>query len=219
MQNIKFIESVKQMPLVKLPVRSTLISIGNRSVLISPGSALTVEELKSLGKVTDIIAPNLIHSAGIPKAHQVFPDAKIWGPPGAKVAKPNIPWTHEITSANWPFQNEMPIVMIEGSPQLNEIVFFHRESKTLIVTDLVFNLVDARGLGAWIIFNIFGTYQRFAVSKLLLKKYTKDKETLKKSVKEVLSFDFKSIVMGHGREVTSNAKEKLQAALQERDLL
>ncbi len=204
--------------MLKLPVRSTLVRIGNSSILISPGSALSLDQLKALGNVTDIVAPSFLHTGGVPKAQEVFPGAKIWGPPGAKSIKPKISWTSELSEHSWPFQKELPMIFLEGAPELSEVVFFHQESKSLIVTDLVFNVTDAKGFGAWIIYNMFGTYRRFAVSKLLLKKYMKDLNAFRASIKKVLSFDFENIVMGHGNSVFGGAKGLLIKALEERGL-
>lgn len=159
MKNFVFLESIKKMPLMKLPVRSTYIPLESGKILLSPGSCLTDAQLKSLGKVTDIVAPNLFHCGGIPQAATVYSTAKIWGVQGAKAVKKEISWTAELTTNTWPYQDELPMIEIAGMPKVNEKVFFHKKSKSLFIADLCFNLVDSKGIGPWLILNMFGTYK------------------------------------------------------------
>jgi hypothetical protein len=110
---------------------------------------------------------------------------------------------------------ELSLIKLEGMPSYNEVVFLHHASKSLIVTDMCFNIRKPEGLGAKIIFGLFGTYDRFAVSRLF-KMMIKDKAALKKSIDEVLSCDFDNIIVSHGENIIGGANEKLRAALAER---
>ncbi len=205
------------MPLMALPVRSTFVKLGSGGVLISPGSQLTKDQLQKLVGVTDIVAPNLYHCGGLKLASSLFPKAKIWAPETGTVKKPEINWSSEIGSTEWPYQEEMPILTIRGMPKINETVFIHKKSKTLIVTDLTFNLLDAKGIGPWIILSLFGTYRKFGVSKFLLK-YLEDKDQVERSLSDLFSFDFDNIVVSHGSNLFGGAKEALLKAFSERGL-
>lgn len=217
MGQLRFLEAIRKMPLMSLPVRSTFVPLQAGHVLIAPGAGLSLDEIKSLGSVTDLIAPNLLHCGGIMRANSVFPEARKWGVPGAKNSKPEILWTDELVEAKWPYADELPMVALQGIPKVNEVVFFHRESKSLIVTDLCFNLVHAKGFGAWLILSLFGTYQKFAISKLFLRSVT-DREAFKDSLGRVLAFDFENIILSHGDNVIGGARSKLQLAMKERNL-
>lgn len=202
---------------MSLPVRSTFVSIENSGILISPGSRNTPDQLNGLKTVTDLVAPNLFHGAGIKKANAAFPNAKIWGVTGSREQRSYLPWTDVLSADKWPYQNELPMVLLKGMPKVNEVVFFHKASKSLIVTDLCFNMKNASGIGAWIILNMFGTYNKLGVSRFF-KKFTNDKMALEKSLDEVFAFDFDNIIVSHGENVISNAKEKLLHALSERNI-
>lgn len=198
------------MPGMNLPVRSVFIPLSKANILISPGSRLTEGELASLGRVDEIVANNGFHNAGVPKASAIFPKARAWGVPGSK--QPNI-----LNETTWPYADELPVVVLEGIPGVNEAVFFHRESRSLVVADLCFNLVNARGFGAWLVLTLFGTYRRFGVSRFFLK-YVKDRNAFQKSLKRIFEWDFDSIVMAHGEIVRSDGKDRLRAALKERGI-
>lgn len=210
MTDLKFIETEISMPLMKLPVRTVAVSLSRANVLICPGSKVTDEQYKSLPQIHEIVANNGFHNAGVPKAIARFPGARVWGVPGSR-------HPHVLTHESWPYAEELPMVLIEGFPRINEAVFFHKKSRTLIVADLCFNLVHAQGLGAKLILNLFGTHKRFAMSRLWLP-LLKDRSAALKSLERVFAFDFDNIVMAHGEPIVGRAKGLLQSALKERGL-
>lgn len=214
MSELQYLHSVKRMPLMGLPVCTVVVPLREARVLISPGSMLTVEELRSVGAVTDIVAPNLLHTAGVPRAAEVFPGARLWGPVGAAAAKPAIRWNGELTESAWPFDGELTVIPLEGLPRIRESLFLHRASRTLIVTDLAFNMKDIGGLGAWIFLNLFGTYQRFAVSRLFAQG-VRDSAAFEKSLERLFSHDFERVVVSHGA-VEEKGRQKLLDSLRER---
>lgn len=206
-----FLDSTVQMPLLQLPVRTVSVDVSSGRVLISPGSKLSEDQLRSLGSVTDIVAPNLFHCAGVPKAAQVFPQAKIWAPAGASEQKDYLQSAVILTPETWPYQKELACFAIGGMPKVNEMVFIHRESRSLIVSDLAFNLLDVKGLGPWIILNLFGTYKRFGISRFYYK-FASDKKAFGESIERLLQEDFDRIVVGHGTIVESGGRQLLAEA-------
>lgn len=210
MSDLRFLECQIQMPLMSLPVRSTIVTLPQAVLLISPGSQLTSEDLKTAGAVTDIIAPSLLHCGGMRQAHQVFPKARLWGPPGASTRKPEIPWTDTLSETHWPFQKELKLLELHGAPRFQEMIFFHQKSKSLIVTDLFFNVEAPQGFGSWLIMSAFGTYKRFAMSRLFASAI-QDKEAFTASLENILQEDFETIIMAHGSPLKAGPQEALQA--------
>ncbi len=211
MNDLIFLDSVRKMPLMSLPVRSVAVRLqGGNTVLISPGSRLSREQLLTLSNVTDLVAPNTFHGAGMKQAKEVFPQARCWGVPGL-----NEPLL--LDPKTWPYQNELTLVPFNGLPKLNEISFLHRKSKTLIVADAAFNLQKARGIGPWLILNLFGTYRKFGVSKFWLK-YLEDETAFRRSLEELFLEDFDNVVVSHGEAVEGRGKEVLRGALVARGL-
>ena len=217
LEDLTLIHSVVKMPLMPLPVTSVAVKLKSGTVLISPGSQLTDEQLKNLSNVTDLVASNALHSAGIPKANAAHPNANVWGVPGLEKRKPEMKWTHVLKEGQWKYQEELPAIFVKGAPAIKEVVFYHKPSKSLIVTDLCFNMTKVSGFGAWIILNLFGTYKKFGVSKFFAR-YIKDKAAFESSLKEILAYDFDKIIVSHGEIVTDNAKEKLRQAMALRGL-
>lgn len=194
------------MPLMSLPVMTMVVTSGDAVILVSPGSKLTDEQLRSAGVVTDIVAPNLLHTGGVGRAHELFPNARIWGPPEAKSAKPNIPWTHEL-SPSTAIAAGVTVFPVRGMPRLNEYAIFDESSGTLFVADLFFHLVGEKGLGARIILGLFGTYERFGVSRFFLKS-VEDRQAFAESVRRIAALPIRRLVMAHGEPLENASASK-----------
>lgn len=214
-EHLAFVEGTLSMPLIALPLRTTLVRVAGGRVLLSPGSTLSETELRDFGEVTDIVATNLLHTDGIPAAVKVHPNVRLWGPRGVETKRPELAWTSILGRDRWPYDPELAVFPIEGMPKAEESVFFHRATKTLFVTDLAFNIDDARGVGPWIILNLFGTYRRFGVSRLFTG-MVKDRSAFEASLAPVLALDIERIVPAHGSAIERGGRTALTAALAER---
>jgi hypothetical protein len=193
----QLLPSLVTSPLLHLPVLSAVLELDDARVLYAPGSKTTEAQLRDAGEITDIIAPSLPHTAGVPPAVKIFPGARIWGPVGAREKHPELTW-HGIFGVDpWPFESELRAIPLAGVPKLNEVAFLHNESKTLYLTDLVFNVRDPKGLLAWMFFGMFGAYRRFAVSKLFLR-LAKDRNAFKQSVATLAALSFENVIPSHG---------------------
>ena len=94
--------------------------------------------MKELGQVTHIVAPNKIHSLGIGQWKDLFPEAKSWVSPGFEKRHPDFEADAALADAapsEW--HDEIDQHVFQGSAFLDEVVFCHRASGTLIVTDLI----------------------------------------------------------------------------------
>ncbi|MCK6597730.1 MAG: DUF4336 domain-containing protein [Bdellovibrionaceae bacterium] len=212
-----FFETQLKMPFMVLPVRSILLEVMSKKILISPGSQLTAENYQKMGEVTDLVAPNLFHCGGIAKAKRFFPNARVWGIKGVKEVKPDIFWDKILGEDPWEFNEQLPILLIEGMPKVNEVVFYDKSSRSLIVTDLCFNIKNPKGIGSWLILKIFGTYNKFAISRFYIK-FISDRLAFNQSIKKIFLWNFEKIIVSHGDNVLENGPEFLNKALLERKL-
>jgi len=104
-------------------------------------------ELAAIGDVAHIVSPNFEHVKYAPEWIKAFPDANAYGCPGLQADKPDIAYTATIGSTipeTWPSEIEACFLDFEsnpftGKPFFNEVVFFHRLTKTFMVTDAFWN--------------------------------------------------------------------------------
>lgn len=213
--NLTFLETHRAMPLLTLPLRSSVVTLEGARVLLSPASTLTEAELRAAGEVTDIVAPNLLHTEGMTTAAAVFPGARLWGPGGVQERLPALRWHGVLGRDAWPYESELRQVAIAGMPSVRESVFLHVRSRALLVADLAFHIEESKGFGAWLILHAFGTYRRFATSRFYTG-FVKDRQAFVASLVELAALDFDVVVPAHGTIVMTDGKARLLAALAER---
>jgi len=96
---------------------------------------------------------------------------------------------------------------------VNEVVFYHSASKTLIITDSAFNFDRTFPLVTQLAARVPGSYEVLKPS-WLEKIAVKDKQQLQASILRILRWDFERVIMAHGQIVDSRAKEKLERGYQ-----
>ena len=108
--DIQLFHGKLKMPLVQLPLTSALVTLSAGKVLLSPHPSLTADELRGMGAVTDIVAPNLFHHLGIANAVAAHPQARLWGVAGFERKRKDIAWGAFLDARQWPHQQELVAV-------------------------------------------------------------------------------------------------------------
>ena len=98
------------------------------------------EELAALGKVEFIISPNKLHHLSLSEWLSVYPNAKYYAAPGLAKKRRDIKFTKQLSNySEKEWEDDIEQIIFQGSPLMEEVVFFHVSSKTLILTDLIEN--------------------------------------------------------------------------------
>lgn len=132
-------------PFYTLPytTRMTIIRLANNELFIhSPIKADSelISQVSKLGTVKFLVSPNKIHHLFLQDWAKVFPDAKVYASPGLREKRKDIDFTADLKdSPESEWQDEIDQLIFKGSKAMQEVVFFHRASKTLILTDLIEN--------------------------------------------------------------------------------
>jgi hypothetical protein len=204
-----------RMPLMHLPLRMTVIRIGDALWVHSPialDDALA-REIDALGRVAWLVGPNAFHHLKLRPYHERWPDAELWCPPALAAKRTDLAFRGQLCAdmpAAW--QGHLEAVRLEGAPKLDEVVFFHAPSKSLVCTDLVFNIQSPRGWAVWPLLKMMGTYKRFAMSNFW-KVLAKDRAKLGECVERVLAWDIERVVVAHGEIVEDDARRRLANAV------
>ena len=170
-------------------------------------------ELAALGEVAHIVAPNRLHHLHLPAAIARYPSARVYAAPGLERKRKDIRFDEvlgERPPASWGGAIEQ--VWIAGNRWISEVVFLHARSRTLIVTDLVFNIHEAKTwITPWVLRST-GAWQRLAQSRLWWFTTT-DRAAAAESMGRVLAWDFDRLLMAHGEPVESGARDALPPTL------
>lgn len=107
---------------------------------------------------------------------------------------------------------ELEAIPIGGAPKTSKWVLFHRPSKTLLVTDLVFRILHPQGLATRGILHLLGVNGRLAQSRAL-RLLTRDRQAAAASVERVLALPLQGLVVAHGEPLLADARPELEQAL------
>ena len=101
--------------------------------------------------------------------------------------------------------------VVEGMPKLDELAFFHAPSRTLILTDMAFNVRSAEHAVTRWVMRLNGALGSFGPSRIA-RFLTKDRAALERSVDAMLEWGPERIIVGHGDVVEEDGRAILAQA-------
>ncbi len=202
---------------VRLPLpfttRMTVVRIKNGDLFLHSPIAFDprlAEQLQTMGTIRHLVSPNQFHYAHIGEWSRAFPDAVTWASPRvrerARARGIDVQFKKDLgTEAPNDWRDEIDQTAIPGG-FFGEIVFFHKHSKTLILTDSIMNLeLDKIGQPWRFAARLTGMYyphgQVFFGMRLPL---LLQKRKSRAAVEKLLSWQPERIILSHGRYFESN---------------
>jgi hypothetical protein len=208
------------------PTRMTVIRLTSGALWLHSPIAFSADllaELQEIGQVRHLIAPNWLHYAHLQDWADALPAAETWVAPGvcARAADQGVSLRadHLLTDAApdvW--AEEIDQMIVPGSRLHREAVFFHRASRTLILTDLIENFEAARL--PWhlrIVTKVAGNQHPDGSMPRDLR-LTFDKEALAGAVRRMIDWNPARILIAHGRWYPGRAVAELRRAFRFLDL-
>jgi hypothetical protein len=173
-------------------------------------------ELQGLGKVRHLVSPNQFHYAHIGEWARAFPGTIAWASPRvrqrARARRIEVNFARNL-DANAPEEwcEEIDQFLFPGG-YFKEFIFFHRISKTLILTDTIINLELDKISEPWrTATRLTGMYhpygQIFFGMRLPL---LLQRRRAKTAIEKICSWQPQRIVLSHGRCFDADADEVIR---------
>jgi hypothetical protein len=192
--------------------RTSLMGLDSGGLVVhSPGPIrdLQAAGIESLGFVAAIVAPNLMHHFYLAECANAFPEARVFGPPGLTEKLKGSPELETLEhSAPELWQSEIEQIFVPGVPRVNEFAFHHRPSRTLLLTDVAFNMQRSDSLLTQIFMRLNGAWQKLGPSRLM-RSMIKDRKAVREAIDQILLLDFDRVVVTHGDVLETRGKEAL----------
>jgi len=198
---------------LEVGTRMTVIRLPPDSLLLHSPVALDTRlctALDAIGRVRFVVAPNRVHHLYAGRVVERYPDARLWVAPGVERKRPDLVYVAVLgdeAPAEW--RGQVDQVFFRGRPYENEVVFFHRASRTLILCDLAFNFGPRAALPTRWLMQLLRSYGRFGPSTLdpwLIR----DRGAARASLERILSWDFDRVVVAHGDVLEHGGREALR---------
>jgi hypothetical protein len=198
---------------LEVGARMTVIRLpGPKLLLHSPVAASEelVRQVTALGPVAYLVAPNRFHHLFVGEWMQACPEASVYVAPGVDEKRPDLRFARVLTDepeSGW--AGTVDQVLVNGFPLANEVVFFHRPSRTLIATDLAFNIGANSPPLTRFVFRLSRAYGRLAPT-LLERLFIRDRSAFRRSMERILEWPFERVVVAHGQVSESGGREEIE---------
>lgn len=199
--------------------RMTVIRLENQNLVLHSPIHLTDElkkQVTSLGEIKYLIAPNHLHHLYLDDWVSSF-NAELYGTDEVIKKRQDLSFDGSLNDKHmWPWQKEVDQELFTGSPAMQECVFFHKASKTLIVTDLVENF-SQDAFSGWrkVIAKYAGILAPNGKMPIDWRfSFILGKSKARKHFAKIMLWQPEVLVMAHGEIVYHEAKQFLKRAFE-----
>jgi hypothetical protein len=201
--------------------RMTVIRLATGDLFVHSPTPLTAElkaEIDTLGAVAHLVSPNKIHYWWIGEWGEAYPGATKWASPGVRPAVAQLGWDFDAdlgATAPPAWSREIDQLTVRGGRFMDEVVFFHKLSRTLILADLIENFEPARVHSIFLraMLRLAGNMDPDGKLPVDLRMtYWGRKDQIAQAVHRMIDWEPARIVLAHGRWYNANAVDELRRA-------
>lgn len=201
---------------VEAPQRFLGLEVGARMTVLEADQGLVLhspvgcdpETVRRLGAPRWVVAPNKLHHLYV--GPWIDAGLEAWAAPGLPEKRPDLRFAGVLTPGQ-PFGAEIEVVPLSCFAMTNEVVLLHRPSRTLVVTDLVFNFGPQAPWLTRAAMACSGGYPGCRVT--LIERIGFERAVARQEIGQLLAMDFDRLIMAHGEIIETGGKEALQAAM------
>ncbi len=209
-------------PLMKMPfpTRMTVLRLKPAKLFLhspTPLTALLREEIERLGKPHWIVGPNRIHYWWIPEWHAAYPDADVYLALGIKEqAKGRIDFpSHPLDrSDGYPWDDEVASLPIVGG-YMTEVEFFHRATRTLILTDAIENFELDKLPSRWLrslVWLVGAANPNGSMPVDMRLSFWSHRRDLQRAVETMIGWNPERVLLAHGKWFDHNGVGEVERA-------
>ncbi|MEE2776485.1 MAG: DUF4336 domain-containing protein [Acidobacteriota bacterium] len=197
-----------------LGTRMTVIRLSNGHLFLHSPVALDNDlqsALDELGPVCHVVGPSTVHHLFLGDYTFAYPDAVLWGARGLAAKRKDLTFQEELANDSGAHWGDEIVAHVFGGFVVNEVVFFHPATRTLVLTDLAFNVTHQSRNEAKLFHWLVGAKGHFGPHRLI-RIGILDRAAARASLEEILDWDFDRVIVTHGDVLESGGKEKMRGA-------
>jgi len=199
---------------IALGTRTTLIRLAGGGLFahaLGPLDAGGRQEIAKLGEVTQLVAPNLFHNMYVKDWVAAYPNATCYATRRFNEKVQDLDYVGLTDQAPDGWSGQIEQVVVEGAPKLDEVAFFHPATRTLLLTDLCFNMHHSDSFVTRLFMRIMGGYGHFGPSRMA-RSFMKDKAAVRRGIERILEWDFDRVTVTHGEVLETGGHAMLLKA-------
>ncbi|MGE5252216.1 MAG: DUF4336 domain-containing protein [Bacteroidota bacterium] len=201
--------------------RMTIARLPDGSIWVEspvPAAFETLRRINELGPVQWLLAATPRHVWRLNTWHTLFPEAQLWTSPRTLFTLQQGSLHLTGTLGDQPPQawgDAFEQLVFRGNPLLDEVVYLHKPSKTVIMGDMIqFNTPQEGHPLQDAIFKLGGIAPGQAGMGLDMRLTFLDRGAARRSLHRLLAWDFDKLIIAHGPCVEKDAKRFVEQAFQ-----
>lgn len=203
------------------PTRMTIVKLADDNLWVHSPTELTPRlrvEVDALGRVRYLISPNKLHYWWVGDWKRAYPEALAYAAPGMgkRAARRGVSFDRELGAEPPPaWTGEIDQVLVPGH-FMTEVVFLHRRSRTLIVTDLIENFEADKVSSRWLrlLMRLAGImHPNGGTPRDLRLTFLGCGAEVRQAVATMIGWRPQRVILAHGRCYHENAAGELRRAL------
>lgn len=206
---------------VLFTTRMTIVRLSDGALWVSSPVSVpfdTLKQITDLGPVKYLVAATPRHVWRLHGWHTLFPNAELWIPRASPFTldhgrlrfvsslggEPNPDWAADLDQ-----------LAFEGNPLIEEVLFFHRVSRTVILDDLIQIHPIVRGHALRnALLRVEGVTSPRGGVGLDFRLTFANRHLARRSLRKLLSWDFDKLIIAHGICIEKDAKAFVEQAFQ-----
>lgn len=200
------------------PTRMTVVRLGDGGLWVCSPIALDAPlaaAIQTLGFVRHLVSPNKLHHLFLAPWVQMWPAAKLYAAPGLARRRRDLSFHAELgdtPDAAW--AAEIDQVIFHGSFAMEEVVFFHRASRTAIFTDLIQRFDPAHWRGWRRLYAAFdGILGPHGSTPREWRLSFWNRRATRAARQKTLAWNPQRVIIAHGEWVTEDGRATIERAL------
>jgi hypothetical protein len=179
-------------------------------------SSDTIRSVTGLGPVRYLVAATPRHVWRLAEWHAQFPEAELWAakPSPFTLKKGSLEFTGILTDTTpraW--AEDFDQVPFRGNPLIEEVIFLHKRSRTVILDDLIQNRLPVKGKPLRnTLFKLVGVLYPGGGVPLDGRLSFIHRDLARRSLQKLLSWDFDKLIIAHGVCIERGAKPFVERA-------
>ena len=198
----------------------TLLRLRDGRVVVHSSAPFTDQDLSAirrLGEPCWLVDASLLHDTFAKAGRAAFPDLPYLAPNGFTKTSGVTVQSLDNPPPDW--HGELDVLRIEGT-RVNEYVFLHRRSRTLVTADLFFSFPrETRGWARFFSRHIMRLPRLFGISVFYRFLMINDRSAFERSMRELLRWDFANLVVAHRHPIEKTARVAVETALRDFEFL
>jgi hypothetical protein len=194
--------------------RMTVVRLADGGLLIHSPIGLTRalrQRLDAIGPVRNVLAPNFDHYLFVEHFRTAYPDAQFYAAPGVAEKLRSVTFDVQLsppaTVRAW--GDVLDQCWFRSNESLQELVLFHRASRTLIAADLAFNIQSSDGVLSRVLLRINDSYRSFGPSRICRQHITAP-QLARADVDTIIGLNPERLIVAHGEILSSGAGDALR---------